>query len=224
MPVSRTASFAIGAVTALVLGSGTAYAATGGNFILGKGNAASRTTSLSNPNGTALTLNSKAGTPPLRVNRIAKVPRLNADLLDDKHASAFALAAGRTGAFDFEAFGIDTDESGGNDLFLANAACPPNTKRTGGGGFDGTATGFVIYNGPDGGNSWTFAVFVDETSGDLPEDVVGSIVCYNPRGGFGAGSYRSEDGTAATGGARTVEPSAELMAKIEKAAAAKSAR
>jgi hypothetical protein len=60
--------------------SGTAYAATGGTFILGKANSASAVSSLSNSAGTALRLSSKAGTPPLSVSSTVQVPNLNASL------------------------------------------------------------------------------------------------------------------------------------------------
>lgn len=77
--------FAAGAVVGIVVVAtvtGTAYAATGGTFILGRANGASTTTSLSNGGGTALSLGGGAGKPALAVNNTVKVPRLNADLLD----------------------------------------------------------------------------------------------------------------------------------------------
>ena len=82
MNIRTTTAFAAGAVVALVLGTGTAYAANGGNFKLGGNNYESREASLNNSNGTALTLRSKAGTPSLKVNRTTKVPNLNADMVD----------------------------------------------------------------------------------------------------------------------------------------------
>lgn len=68
---------------------GTAVAATGGTFILGKANTATTTTALTNSYGTALTLNSKAGTPPLATNSTTKVGRLNADFLDGLDQASF---------------------------------------------------------------------------------------------------------------------------------------
>jgi hypothetical protein len=73
--------------------SGTAVAATGGTFILGKSNAASTVTSLTNSEGTALVLRSPAGTAPLAVNRTVRVKNLNADMVDGKHASDFVSRA-----------------------------------------------------------------------------------------------------------------------------------
>ncbi len=215
MQVSRTTTFAMGAVTALVLGSGTAYAATGGSFILGKSNSAGATSTLTNPNGTALTLNSKAGTPPLRVNRSTKVPNLNSDRLDGLDQSRFARANGTTGAFDLPSQAIDTDGNDIADVFLVSLGCPPGTKRTGGGGTDFTATGATFQNAPDTGNAWIYAVYTDNATEEDPADVIGSIVCYNPRGGV-AGSYR----TASI----STEVSPETMAKILEVAKAKQGR
>jgi hypothetical protein len=78
---------------ALTVGiGGVGYAATGGSFVLGSSNSAGATSSLSNPNGTALNLVSKTGTPALKVSNTVRVGNLNADLLDGLHASSFAKA------------------------------------------------------------------------------------------------------------------------------------
>jgi hypothetical protein len=74
--------------------SGTAVAATGGTFILGKANTATSTTSLTNSKGTALSLSSTATTPPLKVSNSVQVPNLNASELDGQTASAFLPATG----------------------------------------------------------------------------------------------------------------------------------
>jgi len=79
--------------------SGTAVAATGGSFILGKSNSASSVTSLTSSTGPALSLRAPAGTAPLQVNRSLKVDRLNADLLDGVDATGFArIGTTSTGA------------------------------------------------------------------------------------------------------------------------------
>jgi len=79
----RLAPVVIGTGLVLYFGAvGVTYAATGGTFLLGKSNSASTVTKLTNSKGTALSLVSKSGTPPLAVSNSAKVPRLNADLLD----------------------------------------------------------------------------------------------------------------------------------------------
>lgn len=74
--------------------SGTAVAATGGSFLLGKSNTATSITSLTNTKGTALSLSSSSGTPPLRVSNSVQVPKLNASELGGKPASAFLPATG----------------------------------------------------------------------------------------------------------------------------------
>ena len=93
MKISRPVAFGMGVIMTLVIGSGTAYAATGGKFILGKSNSAGKTSTLTNKHGTALSLNSKAGTPSLKVNRTTKVPNLNADLIDGRWERSRAVAA-----------------------------------------------------------------------------------------------------------------------------------
>jgi len=71
-------------------GTGTAYAANGGTFRLGQSNSATATTKLTNTNGTALKVVSKAGTPPISVgSNSTKVPYFNADKLDGKDSTAF---------------------------------------------------------------------------------------------------------------------------------------
>jgi hypothetical protein len=75
---------------ALAVGiGGIGYSATGGPFILGQPNSETTTSILTNPNGSALSLRSPAGTAPLMVNNSAKVANLNADRLDGFDSSAF---------------------------------------------------------------------------------------------------------------------------------------
>jgi hypothetical protein len=76
--------------------SGTAYAATGGTFVLGKANAESSVASLSNSRGTALNLSSSTGKPPLTVNRSVQIPNLNASELHGISASGFIHGTGTT--------------------------------------------------------------------------------------------------------------------------------
>lgn len=86
----KSAVSALGIAMALVIGLDyLAFAATGGSFLLGKSNSASTTTSLSRTtNGPTLVLNSKAGQPPLKVNRKVKAVNLNADLLDGREGAS----------------------------------------------------------------------------------------------------------------------------------------
>jgi hypothetical protein len=82
MKISAGISFALGAVFALTIAGGSAYAATGGTFLLGRANSASTTTSLSNSAGTPLSLSARSGYAPLKVNSGTKVGNLNSDKLD----------------------------------------------------------------------------------------------------------------------------------------------
>jgi hypothetical protein len=94
----------VGYLALFIALGGTTYAATGGNFILGKSNSASNPTSLSAPvtgkalqvtntktsaGATALGLNVASGHPPFTVNSGGKVANLNADKLDSLDSSAF---------------------------------------------------------------------------------------------------------------------------------------
>ena len=211
--VTRRASFAAGAVAALVLGSGTAVAATGGKFILGQANSAGSTTGLTNKSGTALALTSKAGTAPLKVSGTTKVANLNADQVDGKSSTAFASVNGRTGTIEVQGQPIDQDKNGFPEVIVANAACPAGTQRTGGGGADGTKTGMTIVSIADTGGSWTFAVATDNATAEDPTSVTGSVVCYNPRGAVSGSTTRM----AQTSSWDRVSPA--MKATIEAAAA-----
>jgi hypothetical protein len=171
MRARSAALFAIGAGAGLML-SGVGHAADGSSFLLGRMNTASRITSLSNVSGSALSLVSIASSPPLRVNSHAKVAHLNADLLDGRDSSEFALAGARTGVI----VGNTSDDDG-----LANTAhCPAGTIATGGGGYATGPRDYLKYSGPDHDdagvivpNSWLVVADGDATAW---------VVCYNPRG------------------------------------------
>ena len=60
--LNRPSVFIAGAVTALTLGGGTAYAANGGSFLLGRSNTATTATTLTNTVGTPLSLKAKTAT------------------------------------------------------------------------------------------------------------------------------------------------------------------
>src|SRR6476659_978851 len=98
----------ISVIALFVALGGTTYAATGGNFILGKANTASAQTGLASTNAgrvlsitqkstgtgaTALGLVVPAGKPPMTVNSGTKVANLNADRLDGIDSTAFATTA-----------------------------------------------------------------------------------------------------------------------------------
>ncbi|HUR77858.1 MAG TPA: hypothetical protein VMZ22_07915 [Acidimicrobiales bacterium] len=78
---------AISILALIVAMTGTAAAATGGTFILGKANSAGATTALTNTgSGPALSLTAKAGQPALSVSNSIQVPKLNASTLGGKTA------------------------------------------------------------------------------------------------------------------------------------------
>src|SRR6478609_9131108 len=97
----------VACIALLVALGGTTYAATGGNFILGKSNTASSTSTLSAPiadkaltvtnnsikaGATALGLNVASGHPPFKVNSGTKVANLNADELDGQDVTSWKVA------------------------------------------------------------------------------------------------------------------------------------
>jgi hypothetical protein len=217
---TKLSYFAAGAVTAVLLGGGTAVAATGGNFILGRSNAASTTTTLTNSTGTPLALNAKAGTAALRVNNTVKVTNLNADTVDGLHSTSFARTGGRTGSFDASGAAFDSDGDGTNDAIAAFAACPKGTQMTGGGVWNSTATGFTIESAPStdpaSPEGWEVLVAVDPTAPpENPADVIASVTCYNPTGAV-AGSYGLAATTVSpkTVTQKTVSPKSRLSADV----------
>jgi hypothetical protein len=85
------------AATLILIGGANiaAYAATGGSFLLGDSNAASRTTTLTNTGTTTvLSLKGSKSAPPLAVTSSKLVSNLNSDYVDGKHASAFQSKVG----------------------------------------------------------------------------------------------------------------------------------
>lgn len=190
MKISRTASFGIGAVFALVLGGGTAYAATGGTFVLGKSNTASTPTSLTNSSGIALSLNSKTGSAPLKVNHTTKVTNLNSDQLDGLDSTKFALTTGQTNTIQAVSTAIDTDNDGIEDTLMAFATCPSGTRLTGGGADDYTADGVLYVNAPVDKTAWAAVSTADVSTAD-PADVDAYAICYNPRGSVSGGAFRT---------------------------------
>lgn len=129
-PRHRPSPAMLVALTALVVAmSGTAVAATGGDFILGKANKAASVTALSNTKGTALALSSAEGKPPLTVSSSSRILKLNASLLDGHRAAAF-LPVNGTAANANELGGksaLDYMTGGGQISHLAGTAIFNNT-------------------------------------------------------------------------------------------------
>ena len=151
MSIRNATAFAAGAIVALVLGTGTAYAANGGRFILGGNNYETREASLNNSTGTALTLRSKSGTPSLKVNRTTKGPSLNADLLDGVSSSSLVFTTTQLGTITAPGFVADneTPSDTTDDFIVAVAECPSGTQVMGGGADDITDDGVLLSSFPD---------------------------------------------------------------------------
>jgi hypothetical protein len=124
--------------------TGLAYAATGGNFILGKGNAAGATTSLTGTpkTGAALSLtNATSGLPaaafkttsavPFTVNSSMRVPNLDADLLDGLDSTAFVQSSNvvRIDDLDFLAGTTPSWDIGPDFTFEANCYMSGSTSH-----------------------------------------------------------------------------------------------
>lgn len=187
------------AAAVLVLGSGTAVAATGGTFILGRANGASTETNLKNTGaGATLSLSAaRAGQVPLAVSAGAgKATNLNADRIDGLDGGALALAAGRVGQLSAQSRFIDLDDDGQLDPVLeAYAACPAGSKVTGGGFAVFTSFGAVI-NRADG-NGWLVITLADADSDET--DLLAHAQCYNPRGAVsGASAQFLRSGSASS--------------------------
>src|SRR3954454_2853100 len=135
------ALFSLGVASAMLAAGGTAYATNGASLLLGRSNAATATTAITNSAGTPLALSASGGAPPLRVNSATKVGNLNADHLDGLDATAFASMAGRTG--------IVFGSTGDRDGFVNTARCPNGTIATGGGGYATGTRDYLYYSGPD---------------------------------------------------------------------------
>jgi hypothetical protein len=105
---------------------GTAYAATGGNFVLGHSNHAGKTTFLKNSgSGAALNLTPKnATTPPLAVSNGTKIKHLNADEVDGLSSGAFQRKVGRISA---STTSTNTKHAGSVGPWSLNLTCDPTT-------------------------------------------------------------------------------------------------
>lgn len=206
----KTMPFALGAVFALIVGSGTAYAATGGNLILGKYNEAGATTTLKSTKGAALALKAKSNTPVLKVSNSKKIAKLNADKLDGFSSGDFirqgsALNAdtldglsseqfvkqgqippapvGGTGQVRATGLALDLDGNGFTDAVGSIATCPAGSSLTGGGGVDATDTGYLLASSPTtDSRGWLFAVGVTEGSGDTTGDTASYAMCWGANG------------------------------------------
>jgi hypothetical protein len=182
----------VGAFVGAALLGGGAYAATGGTFVLGKANAETTTATLTNTKGTPLSLVAKAGTPALKVSNTIKITNLNADRLNGRTESQFALAAGQFAsvtssgsvAFDFNGDTV-------NDSQVTFATCPAGTQLVSGGadqdhGTPANPPTAVLASTDAGSNQW---VVVTEGATSHP---IADAICYNPRGAVAGGLQTSK--------------------------------
>ena len=160
--------------------TGLAYAASGGNFILGQANTASTQTTLTRNGGkslqitntststsaTPLGLTAGTGRPPFVTNSQTRVDNLNADLLDGLSSSNFYIL-GQTVA--------DSSRLGGHTFAESRALASPQVLFDQ--SFKGVHTGYsgtFTVNPPDGAGSMTvlatvtgsvYAPFVTSSAG-----------------------------------------------------------
>ena len=209
MSIRSSSAFIAGAIVALVLGTGTAYAANGGIFRLGRSNSATAITTLTNTQGTALKLSSKAGQPSLRVNRNTKVPSLNSDLLDGVDSGSFARVTkvGSNTGTGFVDDGGTSDPA--DDAVIAVAVCPAGSQVVGGGGSDLTDDGVLFYSAPDTGNAWLVISSTAGLNATNAANVAAYARCWSPRADVGSNMRMTQARhTVSPAGRRAIERAA----------------
>jgi hypothetical protein len=192
-----------------VLGTGTAYAANGGIFRLGRSNSATAITTLTNTQGTALKLSSKAGQPSLRVNRSTKVPSLNSDLLDGVDSGSFArvTTVGSIAGTGFVDDGGTSDPA--DDAVIAVAVCPAGSQVVGGGGSDLTDDGVLFYSAPDAGDAWLVVSSTAGLNATNAANVEAYARCWSPRADVGSNTRMTQaQHTVSPAGRRAIERAA----------------
>jgi hypothetical protein len=176
-------SIVISLAALVVAMSGTAYAATGGTFILGKHNTATSVSSLTNTEGTALSLSSTSTTPPLRVNNSVQVPKLNASLLGGQAASAFLPITGTA---------ANSSELGGQpaSAFLPATGTAVNSSELGG----IPASGFTQGSGTTSGGRATLTGTATQAFLSAPGSVLTTSCDYQGTDEPGATMYLTGQG------------------------------
>ena len=189
MTIRTATAFAAGAVAAVVLAGGTTYAATGGNFILDRTNTAGVYSTLTNPNGTALVIKSKAGQPSLRVSDPAMVPKLNADRADSIEGSSLVRTSTNIGTITSPGFVADvppeeSPDDPTDDFVVGVAERPTGSQVMGGGADDNTGDGFLIGSYPDTSvepDAWV-AISSATPSEENADNFTAFARCWNPSG------------------------------------------
>jgi hypothetical protein len=163
--ISRKGAFVVGVIAAMVIGSGTAYAANGGTLKLGHRNQATKPTTLKNSKGTALKLTSKAGTAPFAVSSGTKVANLNSDKIDGLSGEQFLRSTGK-------AADANLLDGLSGEQFLRSTGKAADAESVD--GLDSTAlalasgaTAFVVANG----------VFVDLDADGILDALIATATC-----------------------------------------------
>jgi hypothetical protein len=139
----RPASLLVITLALIFGGTGLASAATGGTFVLGRGNSEATTAKLTNSRGTPLALSAPKGKPPLAVNRSAVVGNLNANYVGGLSAASLK-ATGGDGFTDAQA-----DKALDHDTFTTITS----TGRLPAGAYYVTATALISLTSGDTGAS-----------------------------------------------------------------------
>lgn len=157
-------------ILAFIVLGGMSYAATGGNFVLGKSNTATSASSLSAPiagkalqvtntstgaGATALGLTTASGHAPFTVNSGTKVANLNADKLDGIDSSGF-LSSGSVKKLSFEA------SVGPSEPVLATVG--PYTIKGQCADLMGTTGLRLIANGPAGTSDYLYTEALNDST------------------------------------------------------------
>ena len=214
MSIQRTTAiggFAVALVAGLaVVGApGVASAANGAAWLLGRSNAESAPTTVTNSTGTPLVLNAKAGYAPLKVNSTKVVPTLNSDMVDGYHSSSFAMRSGKTGTIVHDG----TYDGLG-------AKCPSGTVFVSGGGYAPYEGESIIYSGTGLGRSHRQADPQLLDRGHRLGLRGANVTCYQPSGAAIPGVATSVDQTtgssavAAAASGRALPLSDQAVAKI----------
>lgn len=219
MQLSLT-SFAAGAAVMLVLGTGSALAATGGHVLIGRQNTGTTTTTLSDTRGTPLSLRAPSSKPPLAVSNNRLVAHLNADYVDGVKGTSlltrtdsykYALKAG--GTLEYQAgdpvqVDLNVPADGKKDATMSAAKCPSGTIATGTGLWnsgnypveDVELVDAYPAAKPDGIADTAVALTPTLTTITAAKFSV-EVVCYNPRGKVPAQPQASTASTAQQPGA-----------------------
>jgi len=150
---------------------GTAAAATGGTFVLGRANYESGGASLSTLSGSPLTLNAPTGKAPFAVNQRVQVNNLNAQYVGGRTASQ--LGVRQMLSFDASNHAAVT---GANWQYVSSAPSLTFTdKKTA-----ALVTGTVSYSTTDSNGAFGFLSVCSQAAGHAPTNVRSVAVSVNP--------------------------------------------